>query len=483
MTFIARENELEILNSEYAKEYPSFVAVYGRRRIGKTELIDNFIAQKNCLSFSVTGAYDATLQSHLANFAHKLTVSFGGNYSFATWDEAFLALKENIVKFNTGNTQKLIVFIDELPWLAQMSKNGFKSALSLFWNDFAAKRKDVFLIVCGSATSWIINHIIEDSGSLSNRVTSIIHLNAFTLSETKQFLLSLNHKGLSNKAIMDYYMALGGVAHYLKVLDPKLSFPQNMEKLFFSRNGLLRTEYNSLFRSLFKKYQTHEIIVKYLSSTWNGFSLSELGNKNDLQIGKSLSDALTELEESGFIVKRFKYGQVKRDALYSLNDPFIYFFTKWVLGTSLVTILQNSNYFMNLYKSQAYKIWSGFAFENICYLHITNIKNALGIKNVITSSHYWKYSPTGNNGTGAQIDILLVRNDDVIDIIECKFYNTEFSIDKSYAKNLRNKEALFLETTKYKGSTNIVLITTFGVEQNNLYRDIVSSDITIDSLF
>ncbi|MEY8252269.1 MAG: ATP-binding protein [Colwellia sp.] len=480
MTFIAREAELKTLNDEYNKPYSSFSTVYGRRRIGKTELIDHFIGQQNCVSFSVTGAYEAKLSSHLENFANKLSLSFGGNYYFTNWNEAFNALVKNIKKHPTA-CGKTIIFIDEMPWLAEMRNNGFKSALSLFWNDFASKRTDIFLIVCGSATSWIIEHVLEDTGALSNRVTCKIHLNAFNLKESKVYLDSLGHKGLSDKAVIDYFMALGGVAHYLKTLDPIKSFVQNMEQVFFSRNGLLRTELNSLFRSLFKKHETHEIIIKHLSETWSGFSLSDLAKKRGLQKGKSLSNALTELEESGFIVKRFKYGQTTRDALYSLCDPFIYFYTKWVSGTSLVSLNQNKGFFSRVFKSQPYRIWCGYAFENICHQHIIEIKEALGIRNVFTTNHYWKTSKTTKKG--AQIDILLVRDDDVVDIIECKFYNTEFSIDKSYASNLQNKEIEFVEETGYKGSTRIILMSINGVEKNNYYNDIVTTDFTVDILF
>lgn len=151
-----------------------------------------------------------------------------------SWDEAFRVLQRCILEINIPKTCKLAIFIDELPWLAEMKNSGFKSALSLFWNDFASKRYDIFLIVCGSATSWIINHIIEDKGSLSNRVTMIIHLNAFNLKETKMFLKKLGHKGLSDKSIVDYFMVLGGVAYYLKLLNPKYSFVQNIQQLFFA---------------------------------------------------------------------------------------------------------------------------------------------------------------------------------------------------------------------------------------------------------
>lgn len=276
-------------------------------------------------------------------------------------------------------------------------------------------------------------------------------------------------------------MALGGVAHYLKALDPKLSFVQNMDRLFFSQNGLLRTEFSSLFRSLFKNFETHERVIAYLSESWSGFTLTELSNKKNLQKGKALSNALVELEESGFLVKRFRYGQKKRDALYSLCDPFIYFYSKWVLDTSLVTLLQNKGYFNKVYKSQPYRIWCGYAFENICHQHIMDIKDALGIGSVHTSHHYWRSNKETKKG--AQIDLLIVRDDDVADIVECKFYGAEFSIDKAYSNNLQNKEVAFIEESGYKGSTNIILLTANGVEQNNYYQQIVTADITIDKFF
>ena len=484
MNFIAREAELKILDKQYNSKSSSFVAVYGRRRVGKTELIDYFIQTKNCPSFRVTGAYDTTLKSHLDNFANKLSLTFGcEKYDFDSWDEAFFLLQKNILSVKLQDDCKFTIFIDELPWLAQMKNNGFKSALSLFWNDFASKRDDIFLVVCGSATSWIINHIIEDSGSLANRVTGIIHLNAFNLKETKLFLLNLGHKGLSNKTVVDYFMVLGGVAHYLKLLDPKNSFVQNIQLLFFTQNGVLRTEYNHLFRSLFKNHKVHETIVKYLSTSWSGLRMVELGAKKDLQVGAVLSGALRELEESGFLVKRFKYGQSKRDTLYSLCDPFIYFFTKWVNDTALISLQQNPFYFQKIFKSQSYKSWSGFAFENICHSHILQIKYALSIGGVITSSHYWSQPTKEKEKQVAQIDILLKRDDDVINIIECKYHNQEFTIDKKYAKELQNKEIVFQESTNYKGSINIVMLTIEGVTHNEYYDEIVTSDITIDALF
>ena len=489
MTFIGREVELKLLENEYQKKYSSFIAVYGRRRIGKTELVNHFIDSKKSSYFSVTGAYNGGLKLQLDNFANKLHLSFGCDTPvFEKWNDAFLCLQKEIENYakkkkSMSVNAKFTIFIDELPWLAEMRNNGFKSSLSLFWNDFVSKRTDVCLIVCGSATSWIIDNILEDKGSLANRVTAIVHLKAFDLAETKLFLKSQGHKHLSDKSILDIYIALGGVAHYLKLLDPKESFVQNIQRLFFSQNGVLRTEYNHLFRSLFKNHKAHEIIIKYLSSTWSGMTLKLLSEKKGLQAGSVLQKALRELEESGFLVKRKRYNQKSRDTLYSICDSFIFFFTKWVDQTAIVDLMQNRHYFQKIFSSQSYKVWSGFSFENICHERLFEIKNALNIAGVISHSYYWSEKIELRGKNGAQIDILLKRDDNVINLIECKYYNKEFSITKKYANELQNKVDLFFESTSYKGSVHIVMVTVNGTKRNEYYDELITDDITVNNFF
>jgi len=476
MNFIGREEELAILEEEFTAPYSSFVAVYGRRRIGKTELINHFLADKS-FTFSVTGAYDVNLKSHLENFSNKLSLAFGcEEQTFNSWNKAFQTLQREIEKLKLPSNDKISIFIDELPWLAEMKDNGFKGALSLFWNDFASKRDDIFLVVCGSATSWIIKHIIDDHGSLANRITAQIHLEVFSLKETKEFLEKQGHKGLSSKTIMDYYMVFGGVAHYLKLLKPKLSFVQNIQKLFFEKNGLLRTEYNRLFRTLFKNYKTHELVVEHLVNSWSGETLNELSKKRGLSKGGALTEALKELELSNLITRVHKYKQQKREVIYRVSDSFIYFFNRWVKKSSQVDFLGNKNYFQNIYKSQAFKTWSGYAFENVCHLHIVEIKKALGIEGVMTQSYYWR-------NEHAQIDILLERADDVVNLIECKYHNEPFTIDKKYAKVLENKEYEFQKSTTYQGSIQTVMLTSQGLKENAYSQAIVSQDLRIDLFF
>ena len=482
MKFVARKEELLTLKTEFSKKESSFIAIYGRRRIGKTELINHFLSQQDGVLFSVTGAYDVGLKAHLANFSNKLALVFGcTEEKFTSWDKAFWALQNELRNSQLPEGGKISIFIDELPWLAEMKDNGFKGALSLFWNDFASKRDDIFLVVCGSATAWIIRHIIDDYGSLSNRITTQIHLDVFTLSESKIFLEQQGHKGLSHKTVVDYYMVLGGVAHYLTLLNKDLSFVQNINRLFFAKNGILRTEYNRLFRSLFKNHQVHEKIVDSLSIGWSGQSLAELGKRKGLTKGAALSNALKELEASNLLVKRYRYGQKKRDVLYSIRDPFIYFYNKWIKSVSQLDFISNPNYFLAVYKSQSYKSWCGFAFENIAHQHILAIKKALGIAGVITKNHYWRANNTVSKG--AQIDILLERADDVINIIECKYHNTPFTINKRYAAELENKETIFIENTGFNGSVQIVMLSSAGLKENAYSQSILSRSLDLGIFF
>ncbi len=484
MDFVGRKNELAILNTRYTSVKSEFLAIYGRRRIGKTELIDYFINSNSLLSFSVTGAYNAKIDSHLDNFANKLHLSFGIEKPILeNWSIAFQKLQNCIEEVRKDENSKLIVFIDELPWLAEMCDNGFKSALSLFWNDFASKRKDIYLIVCGSATSWIIDNVLNDKGSLANRLTAIIHLQPFNLSETKLLLESIGYNKISYKSVLDIYQVFGGVAHYLMLLSPKESLIQNIQRLFFSFNGLLRTEYHHLFASLFSNYKNHEIVLKYLHTTWSGMTFSQLANKKNLKLGSVLKNTLRDLEESGFITKRRRYNQKSRDVLYCVKDPFIFFFTKWINNVSTIDLIQNKNYFQKIFQSQAYKIWMGYAFENICYEHIYEIKESLSIGGVVTESFYWNQKVSDKRKKGAQIDILLKRDDDVINLIECKYHNKEFIITKDYAKQLQNKIDAFYDNTTYKGAVNIVFITAHGIKDNEYYRELMIENVLIDSLF
>jgi hypothetical protein len=376
---------------------------------------------------------------------------------------------------------KVAIFIDELPWLAQRKADGFKGALSLFWNDFASKREDIVLVVCGSATSWIIEHIIEDRGSLANRVTAIIHLQSFNLQESKAFLLAHGYKNISTKDLAEYYMIFGGVAHYLSLLNPKKSLIQNVQEIFFSQHGQLRTEYARLFRSLFENYHTHELIIEKLVKRWSGMSVSELKKSKQLSSSSALNRALDDLEASGFIVKHFKYGQKKRDALYRVKDPFLFFVTKWVEGTSLSELFQNKRYFMGIYQSQKYKIWLGHAFENLCHNHILELKDALGVGAVHTTSHYWRYVPKTKEEQGVQIDLLLVRADGVVNIVECKYTNKAFAMDKKYAEVLENKVSVFLEQSKYAHSVSVVMLTLNGLVLNE-YVDSLGDNILLEDM-
>jgi uncharacterized protein len=483
MKFVGRSDELVLLRKEFEASRSSFVAVYGRRRIGKTELIEHFITSISNPTFGITAAYNASSKAHFENFADKLKLTFALSLTttITSWTEAFGMLRDSIITVQTINKAKFIVFIDELPWFAGAAKE-FKSALSLFWNDFAAKRDDIMLVVCGSLSSWIVEHVIEDRGSLANRLTALIHLQPFNLAQTKVFLVESGHAGICDNAVLEYSMIFGGVAYYLTLLDGKESFVQNIQRLFFSQNGLLRDEYFKLFRSLFDNFRVHELAINHLSQVWSGMTKSELAKRSGLQLGSVLDNAIKELEASALISSTAKYNQKSREVVYRVCDTFVFFAHKWVNPVSSVELSQNKNYFYALYKSQPFRIWCGFAFEAICHAHISQIKHALGISGVRTSSYYWSCKPKESLENGAQIDLLIDRDDGIINIIECKFYASEFVIDKKYAQELQNKEIVFNQNTKNKKTINIVMITSNGVRQNSYYDEILTGQILASRL-
>ncbi len=474
--FVGREEELQMLKSLLDRKQSSFVVVYGRRRIGKTETIRHFIKENNLTSIEATGLYGATKMTHINAIARKIELASNGTIKNKTkpkeWQEIFFMLEDFIGSFE--NNEKKVLFLDEFPWL-DTHKSGFLEAFSLFWNDFCTRREDIVLIVCGSAASYMINKIVKNKKTLHNRITDKINMFPFDLTTTKKLLHSKNCH-YSNKSILDTYIALGGVAKYINDMDCTKHQIENIAFACFDKNGLLATEYQELYGALFANSHWHYKIMNLLSNQWSGYIQKDIAT--ELKTSASvIKDILEELEVSGFVVSVTKFGQISRDKIYRAVDSFSYFYNKWMKNS------KNSDW-QTIATSQPYKVWSGFAFENICYIHITKIKEVLGISGVSTRSHYWNYRAKNSDEKGAQIDILLEYTDSSknIDLIECKYYDGEFVISKSYYEELKNKLVIFNRQTNYRYNTRLIFITTFGVVKNEYYNEIVHKQITIDEL-
>jgi len=373
-----------------------------------------------------------------------------------------------------NKAKKKVIFIDELPWL-DTSKSDFIPALENFWNGWAAHREDILLIGCGSATSWMINSLINNTGGLHNRVTKRIHLRPFTLKETELFL---KNKGSDYERyeIIQLYMALGGIPFYLEAIDVQKSVVQNIDHLFFSENGLLRTEFQNLFRSLFKKHERHIAIIEALAQKGKGRTRKDLAATSGLANGGRFTAMLNELEQCGFIKKYLPFGKKNKGSLFQLVDQYSLFYLKFVKDSKAI----GEGVWMTKFDQPSYRIWSGYAFENICFYHIKNIKKHLGIASVYTEISSWR---SQQSAKGAQIDLILDRRDRVINLCEIKFSESEFSIQKSYAENLQNKVGAFKTETKTKKACFLTFLTTFGLKNNKYSRSLVKNELTMNALF
>jgi AAA+ ATPase superfamily predicted ATPase len=477
-----RQDETAILKSVLASDEAEFIAVYGRRRIGKTYLIKTFF--HDMIRFEITGMFDASLHEQLTNFAHALGKASGTGIipqTPASWQEAFFQLESwlesHAMKETTG---KKVVFLDELPWL-NTPRSKFLPALENFWNSYGSAKKDLVLVVCGSAASWMLQNIVRSRGGLHNRLTRQIRLLPFTLSETEQFL-KLKKIKLTRFQIIGLYMAFGGVPYYLKQAEPGLSTAQIIDKNCFTKDGSLRNEYEQLYASLFEESHYHQKIVELLAKKRKGFTRNELLNRAGISSGGTATKILNELEESGFIDLYIPFGKQANDALYRLSDEFTRFHFDWIKPLGKKT--PGDGYWLSLQNKPKYNTWAGFTFETLCLKHVQKIKYALGIGKVETAESAWRFLPEKDSAnTGAQIDLLIDRKDDTINLCEIKYSAGHFLIDSKYAAELRNKTEVFKSVTGTRKNVFVTLITTFGLFRNEYVTELVHSEVTMESLF
>ena len=474
-----RQQELKILDTIYTSDKAELLALYGRRRIGKTFLISEYFKNKG-IYFELTGIKGAKPAEQLRNFVTEMSDTFWHGQIVTqpkNWQEAFTLLRREIEK--TLTTKKIILFFDELPWLAS-ARSKFLAALDHFWNRYASRNKQVIVIICGSATSWMIKKIANSKGGLHGRITREMRLLPFDLTETEGYLRRKNIE-LDRKQIIDIYMSIGGVPKYLSYIERGKSANQIINDLCFSPNGPLFKEFNKLYHSLFDHAEHHIKIIKELAKKSSGLSQDELLKKVGLTSGGTASDILNELEESGFIIYIPTFSKGK---IYKLTDEYSLFYISWI-ATAPKTGLHgiDKDYWLKKQHSRAYSAWAGHAFETICLKHIRKIKAALGITAVSTTESSWLYKPTTKEQKGAQIDLVIDRTDNCINLCEIKYYNKEFTVSKQYADELTDKKHIFLETTNTKKTLFTTLITTYGAVKNTNYLTAVDNQLTIDDLF
>ena len=474
---IGREKEVRELNKLYNRNRAELVAVYGRRRVGKTYLIDETFAGR--ITFRHAGLSPADedakglLRAQLDHFYNSL-ILFGmeKNDKPDNWLDAFFLLERFLQTIDDGSRQ--LVFLDELPWL-DTPRSGFIRAFEGFWNNWGCHRKNLMVIVCGSANSWMVNSLINNHGGLYNRVTYEIKLSPFTLRECEAFFQS-NNVRLSRYDIAQSYMIFGGIPYYLGYFDGEFSLAQNVDRIIFARNAKLRDEYDRLYQSVFVNPDTEKAIVTFLATRNAGYTRKEIAAKLGMSDGGRLSKNLNALIASDFIVKYVPFGMGKREEHYKVVDPFCLFYLHFVHAMSE----ENETFWQDHVTAHPVAAWRGFAFENVCFNHIRQIKRALGISGVITSASAWSKREDDQEGT--QIDLLLKRNDNVLNMCEIKYYGGMFTVKKDYYLTLLGRQELLTEKVSPRITVRSTLITTYGLTRNE-YSGAFTNVITLDDLF
>lgn len=463
---IGRVAEQEILRQRISSSSPELIAIYGRRRVGKTFLVRQYF--NDAFSFYSTGIYQGTKREQLGAFNRQLEYYSGRKWEVAKdWFDAFAQLREYLD--SAGGTKPLVVFLDELPWM-DTQKSRFIKALEYFWNSWGATNNRLKLIVCGSATTWMRENVLSDKGGLYNRTTRSIYLAPFTLHETEQYLLS---RGINwnRYQIAECYMILGGTPLYLQMLERHLSLAQNVDNLFFVQNAPLCREYDFLFRSLFNEATLHRQIIEALARKAIGMTRTEIMAMAHMEDGGALTKALRNLCDCDFIRQYTAFGKSNRGTIYQLTDLFTLFHLRYVKGYRG----QDENHWQNMIDSPSRRAWSGYSFEQLCLHHIRQIKQKLGISGIQSDVCAWK-------GEGGQIDLLIDRRDQTINLCEMKFSQSEFEITKQYDEHLRKRAESFRLATKTRKALHQTFVTTYGVKKN-MYSGNVQSEVKLDDLF
>lgn len=474
---VGRKEETRVLREAAASSQAELVAVYGRRRVGKTFLIREVYAGQ--IVFELVGTHEGKMSRQLQAFAQALQVMEDAPMAFAApadWMSALQTLSRALEPRLKRARNKLVVFFDELPWLATR-RSGFLEAFEHFWNAWASRHNKLVVVICGSAASWMLRKVVRQRGGLHNRVTRRLRLDPFMLEEVEE-LLAPQGTASDRYQILQLYMALGGVPHYLAQVRRGESAAQAIDRLCFSREGPLRDEFDLLYPALFRKPERHEAVVRTLAKRRGGWSRGELVAELEMSDGGGLTKVLHELEESGFITITPQLGKTVRDSLYRLSDPYSLFYLRFIEGHRG----GGKGSWLKKQRSPAYRAWSGLTFEAVALAHVEGIKRSLGIDGIETEEASWHHR--GADGDeGAQIDLVIDRADRAISLCEMKFAEDSFVIDKRYAEDLRRKLRVFVAHTGTRKSPFLVLVTTYGVRDNAHSRALGVTSVTMDALF
>jgi uncharacterized protein len=482
---VDRKEQKELLREILSSDKAEFVALFGRRRVGKTYLIKTFFKQTNCMFFHVTGSNNDSMATQIQRFVSEIGVSFYNNAELKPpkkWADVFEQLTKAIA--SVPKNMKIVLFFDELPWMATR-RSKLIQAVDYYWNRYWVDDKRLKLVICGSSASWIIKNIVNNKGGLHNRITQLIELRPFNLNGTREFL---KYRGINfnNKQILQLYLVTGGIPHYLNNIKKGVSATQSIDSLCFRRDGILYKEFKNLFSSLFDNADIYVDLVRIIAKHRYGISQEEIIKQHkNVSRGGRIVRRLKDLEEAGFIISFIPYLHKQKGVYYRIFDEYTLFYLDWIEPTTrtIQKLEEQKKYWESKSNTASWKAWSGYAFESICYKHIANIRGALKI-NAAAEVGNWRYSPRKLKCEDrAQIDLLFDRNDDSITICEIKYTDTPFAIDKQYTRNLANKINIFKKVAKIDKQVFIAMISANGLKPTIYSEELISGVVTLDDLF
>lgn len=473
LPIVGRVDERQELDLALKSPNAELIAVYGRRRVGKTFLIRQHFSGH--VIFEAAGLHDGKLARQLANFHASLRSAFPGMTILPpkSWLEAFELLGDAIGRLGASGKRKRVLFFDEFPWM-ETRGSGFVAAFENFWNRCASRRGDLIVVICGSAAAWMVDRVIRAKGGLHNRLTRRIRLLPFNLAETGA-MLRANGIETDPLQLCEIFMAIGGIPHYLNHIRAGRSAAQNIDAICFRPSGMLRDEYDSLLTSLFDHDSMHQTIVRALATSWTGLVRDELIHKAKLTSGGRLTKALDDLALSGFVQETGSWNKKSKETVYRLVDEFSVFYWSWMHRAA------NDLHWMQVAAGKRYDQWCGYAFENLCFKHLNQIKKGLGISGVQTTAGTWRSQSQGS-GPGAQIDLLIERADRCFNLVECKFAKKPYVITKACAAELTAKVTVFREQAKVNRPVFLTMVTPYGIEPNHHSQQLSIESITLNEL-
>lgn len=469
---IGRENEIALLNHLESSCKAEFIAIYGRRRVGKTFLIDQLYRDR--LAFRMVGVIDGSLEDQMIAFKDAME-DFGYQLDNEPkdWMHAFISLKKALLK-RVGNDGRCIIFIDELPALDAENSN-VAQAIGYFWNNWAKLHDNITLIVCGSATSWMIKNVIDDHGGLHDRITQEMHIHPFRLKEVENYLIT-NDFHWNRLMILQTYMVFGGVPYYLSLLHSNESLVQNIDRLFFGTNGEMRREYERLLSTLYKSPKIYMNIIRVLCDSKKGLTRQEIADKLKINNNGHLGDKLDELVCCDIVRKLpVREKKIKRnESIFQLRDLFCIFYLTFINKTDV-----ELNYWSHHINTPEINTWLGLSFERVAMEHVEQIKQGLGISGISTLTYSWR---SKDSTPGAQIDLVIERADMIVNLCEAKYSMSAFEIDKDEYEKLLNRAQTFTKETGMRHAVWVTMLCTFGLKSNS-YSSVAQNVITMDDLF